>query len=851
MNKKKLILIPALLMALTSCGPTSAPTTAPTDPSVDPTVEPTVDPTTDPSVDPTVDPTTDPSVDPVVTGVEITNKADISAEWFVGGEDRNVNYKVSYSDGTSKSRGAEITTSDAAVVSLPGGVKIHAAGKGTATITVTAGEFSDSVEITVSELNKEETVTVAELLTKPVNNATAYIVTGYIVQFQYADSANAGAYGNFYLADSAEAKAEDGILVYGATEHADSLKYDDATKTWSWGNPNSENPKRPFPFENYKIGDKITMKGLRLDYNTTKEFNGIITDHVPVQKDEVTSVEFKSKVTTLGNGYSYAFSAVDNNGDSDVTLAITAGDAATLDGNTLVADPLKTGVVTITATSNVKADVKASIDVEIVANPEIINATLADVINDEGTKGAKLWRVEVKTVANDKTNAEDVYGNFDYTDGTNTITSYGLSASPSSISYYNDVWNFKNDKTFANTGVEVGSDKTYTVVVMRSDYKGTKQLVGYIEQTFEPTTQDVTVEELLAAEPSKTVAYNVKGYIKSYYKANADVTKYINFELASSMTAESTITVYGATKSATALKHDKYLNTFTFTNTKDANPDDYMLGDYVEMTVLRTVYTDYNNNSFQQCEGIITKHDAVRPEFISLIGSFNEWNGDLDFTGSKGGKYWTVEDVELEANTEFKVRRDHQWSTAEVSGYDWGFANVTVGTDLVSDANGNIKVNEAGKYNINFNFETKGIEIYKQATGEVTTATASLSFADKANRTAYSTSQQVWEQNGVKLTNNKSKSTSNVGDYANPLRLYQGSEVIIEHANNMTEIEITIDTNKPIGDTVTSISSVAGVTVTKEGTNIVRVTFANPVSSLTFSAAKQIRWKSIVVTYIA
>ena len=843
MNKKKLILIPALVLALTSCGPTSTPT----DPSIDPT-----NPSTEPSVEPSTEPSTEPSVDvAVVTGVTITNKEALGAEWFVGDEDRNVNYTVSYSDGSTKARGATLSSDNEAVCSLPGGAKIHAAGKGTATITVTAGDFTDTVTVNVSELAKEETVTVAELLTKPVNNATAYIVTGYIVQFQYADSANAGAYGNFYLADKADDPVESGILVYGATEHADSLKYDEATKTWSWGNPNSEDPKRPFPYDNYKIGDQITMKGLRLDYNTTKEFNGIITDHVPVQKAPVTSVEFKGKVSSLGNGYSYSFSAVDNNGDSDVTLAITAGDAATLDGNTLIADETKTGVVTITATSNVNAEVKASIDVEIVANPSIVDATLEEVINDEGTKGAKLWRVEVKTVANSKTSETDVYGNFDYTDGTNTITSYGLSASPASISYYNNVWNFKNDKTFANTGVEVGSDKTYTVVVMRSDYNGTKQLVGYIEQTFQPESQDVTVEELLAAEPSKAIAYNVKGYIKSYYKANADVTKYINFELASSMDAESTITVYGATKSVSALAHDKYLNTYTFTNTKDANPDDYMLGDYVEMTVLRTVYTDYNNNSFQQCEGIITKHETVRPEYISLIGSFNNWNGDLDFTGSKGGKVWGIEDVELTANTEFKVRRDHQWSTAEVSGYDWGYANVTTGKDLVSDNGGNIKVNEDGKYNINFNFETKEIEIFKQATGEVTTATATLSFADKANRTSYSTSAQVWEQNGVKLTNNKDKSTTNVGDYYNPLRIYQGSQVIIEHANNMTQIEITIDTNKPIADTVSSISSVSGVTVTTSGTNLVTVVFANPVSSLTFSAAKQIRWKSITVTYVA
>ena len=42
--------------------------------------------------------------------------------------------------------------------------------------------------------------------------------------------------------------------------------------------------------------------------------------------------------------------------------------------------------------------------------------------------------------------------------------------------------------------------------------------------------------------------------------------------------------------------------------------------------------------------------------------------------------------------------------------------------------------------------------------------TATLSFASVANRTSQTTAQQVWEQNGIKLINNKGSSTSNVAD---------------------------------------------------------------------------------------
>ena len=44
-------------------------------------------------------------------------------------------------------------------------------------------------------------------------------------------------------------------------------------------------------------------------------------------------------------------------------------------------------------------------------------------------------------------------------------------------------------------------------------------------------------------------------------------------------------------------------------------------------------------------------------------------------------------------------------------------------------------------------------------------ASAVIDFTDIANRTAYSTEQQVWEQNGIVVTNDKGASTSNVGDY--------------------------------------------------------------------------------------
>ena len=122
-----------------------------------------------------------------------------------------------------------------------------------------------------------------------------------------------------------------------------------------------------------------------------------------------------------------------------------------------------------------------------------------------------------------------------------------------------------------------------------------------------------------------------------------------------------------------------------------------------------------------------------------------------------------------------------------------------------------------------------------------------ISFATKDNRTEFTTSKQVWAANGITVTNNKSSSTTNVGDYANPARFYKNSQVIIE-CEGMTKIVI----NSPSGDYYTalktSLSSVSGATVTASGTSVT-IEFAEAVNSFTFTCSGgQVRFNSLVVT---
>lgn len=70
---------------------------------------------------------------------------------------------------------------------------------------------------------------------------------------------------------------------------------------------------------------------------------------------------------------------------------------------------------------------------------------------------------------------------------------------------------------------------------------------------------------------------------------------------------------------------------------------------------------------------------------------------------------------------------------------------------------------------------------------EIPAGAATISFSDVANRTTLNTSQQVWEQNGIKVVNDKGASTSNVADYSNPARFYKSSKLTVE-CSGMTKI---------------------------------------------------------------
>ena len=125
---------------------------------------------------------------------------------------------------------------------------------------------------------------------------------------------------------------------------------------------------------------------------------------------------------------------------------------------------------------------------------------------------------------------------------------------------------------------------------------------------------------------------------------------------------------------------------------------------------------------------------------------------------------------------------------------------------------------------------------------------ATISFADKANRTVYTSGQQVWKQNGITVTNDKSTSTSNVGDYANPARFYASSKVTVT-VPGMTKIVIDCAgvATKNITPWTNSFSD-SNATASVSGTTVT-ITFQTPVDSFTWEKlTAQARANSMTIT---
>ncbi len=123
-----------------------------------------------------------------------------------------------------------------------------------------------------------------------------------------------------------------------------------------------------------------------------------------------------------------------------------------------------------------------------------------------------------------------------------------------------------------------------------------------------------------------------------------------------------------------------------------------------------------------------------------------------------------------------------------------------------------------------------------------TSTEATISFADTTTRLNWSTDQQIWAQNGITVTNDKTSSSTAIIDSSNPVRFYKHSDITIAYPG-MTKIVIACNTPSYATACQGSIGENASING-KE----VTVTLSQAVDSFKFTAsAGQIRVDSITV----
>lgn len=139
------------------------------------------------------------------------------------------------------------------------------------------------------------TKTVAEVIELPASTEQLYSVRGVVSNITNTT------YGNFDLIDG-----ESSIYVYGATTKADALVFDNNTGNYIFNNP------KDFASAGLEEGDIITLKCFRLDFNTKKELNGVITSIEKPLPPEPTLEEKLAEFTTNASvGFSYTKSGED------------------------------------------------------------------------------------------------------------------------------------------------------------------------------------------------------------------------------------------------------------------------------------------------------------------------------------------------------------------------------------------------------------------------------------------------------------------------------------------------------------------------------------------------------------
>ena len=274
----------------------------------------------------------------VMETVTISNKEALQAEWHKGEANRaieiesnpkiNINAAIAAGD-------LKITSSDENVIKVLGR-NLSIVEAGTATITVSYDDKSDTVEITalaalgepdyvvgksLSDLMASEKL-VADGDNKRGTEVYAIKVKVAVLGSKADGSKPADKYGNMYV--TAEDGSGDKIQVYGSSSSIDALAYDMALGAYKF--PGTKD-YLDIPFTaSIKVGDVLDVLAIRADYKTTKEIsmvirsvNGFVIPNKIQTTDEVLATPLSNQVKQQVFGVTGKIVALGNKADGSAT----------------------------------------------------------------------------------------------------------------------------------------------------------------------------------------------------------------------------------------------------------------------------------------------------------------------------------------------------------------------------------------------------------------------------------------------------------------------------------------------------------------------------------------------------
>jgi hypothetical protein len=241
---------------------------------------------------------------------------------------------------------------------------------------------------------------------------------------------------------------------------------------------------------------------------------------------------------------------------------------------------------------------------------------------------------------------------------------------------------------------------------------------------------------------------------------------------------------------------------------------------------------------------------TLKPTISATTGGATNIESESGTTATLNGSYKaenTTGSETIACGFEWKAASGLYTSVTatNAASFSYNLTGLTTGTTYTYRAWASLDGGTTKEYGSEVTF----VPTVKSSTAEPVTAT--LSFANKAQRTSFSTTKQVWEQNGIKLVNDKGSSSSNVADYAAPARFYKSSKITVTAPGKITKIVYDANTNAYATEMKTSIGTVSNANVTVSSDKVT-VTYSTGVDVVTVAKLSgQVRMDSITVTYVA